>query len=276
MKSLSNLQHDFLCDLLEDGAHSVLPAISPTGSARPDKQLAIYANSYRQRLNEVLRLDYPGLLKLLGNDAFEAVADTYITAYPSRYHSLRDFGTWLPVFMSNQQEYRDIPACVEMANFEWHLGLAFDASDDPLVTIETMNNIPNSSWPGLRFAFHNSVQEIEFSWNTPELWQACKTDTSLPDTKSCTPPVSCLIWRQNLKVQFRSLETDEKVLFNSAKEGNTFEEMCKVLSTFVAPENVPFRAASLLKRWVSDGLISRIKIFRSIKNNSKFTRLRRK
>jgi hypothetical protein len=258
MKSLSNLQHDFLCDLLEDGAHSVLPAISPTGSARPDKQLAIYANSYRQRLNEVLRLDYPGLLKLLGNDAFEAVADTYITAYPSRYHSLRDFGAWLSVFLNNQQEYRDIPACVEMANFEWHLGLAFDASDDPLVTIETMDNIPNSSWPDLRFTFHNSVQEIEFSWNTPELWQACKTDTSLPEPKSCTRPVSWLIWRQNLKVQFRSLEKDETVLFNSAKKGNTFEEMCEALCTFIAPENVPIRAASLLKRWVSDGLISRV------------------
>lgn len=260
MKHLAALQRDFLCDLLEDGARSVLPAISPTGRARPVKQLAIYANAYRQRLNEVLRLDYPVARKLLGDHAFEALADAYIVKHPSQYYSLRDFGAWLSVFLNSQKEYRDIPACVEMANFEWQLGLAFDASNDPSVTIEMMNSIPDESWPDLRFIFHSSSHVMNLSWNTPELWQAYKIDSLLPETKFYTPPVSWLIWRQNLKVHFRSLETDETALFNSAKQGDTFEEMCEALNTFIAPENVPFRAASLLKRWVSDGLISRVEI----------------
>jgi hypothetical protein len=258
MKHLAALQRDFICDLLEDGTRSVLPAISSTGSARPVKQFAIYANAYRQRLNEVLRQDYPALRTLLGDHTFEAVADAYIARHPSRYYSLRDFGTWLSVFLNNQKEYRDIPACVEMANFEWQLGLAFDASDDPSVTIEMMNDIPDTSWPDLRFIFHSSSHVMDLSWNTPELWQAYKIDSLLPEAKFYTPPVSWLIWRQDQKVHFRSQETDETALFNSAKQGDTFEEMCEALSTIIAPENVPFRAASLLKRWVHDGLISRI------------------
>ena len=258
MKQLAKLQRNFQHGLLEGSPNLVVPAINATGRARPELQLEVYANAYYMRLREVLQLDYPGLLATLGNDTFEALADAYIAAHPSRGYSLRDFGARLSGFMRNQTDYSERPTWAEMAEFEWCLGVAFDANDDPLVTTGMMNDLPFEAWPDIRFVFHASVQKINFAWNTPALWNACKTNIPTPEVQEYTPSAPWLIWRQDQKVQFRSLENDETVLFNAARQGDTFAEMCDVMSTVVSRETVPIRAVSLLKRWISDGMISQI------------------
>ncbi len=258
MNKLAMLQRNFQHDLLEGNIISLVPAISTTGRARPEIQLGIYANAYCLRLREVLQLDYPVLLATLGNDDFRALANAYITAHPSQGYTLRDYGARLPAFMRNHTVYSERPAWAEMAEFEWRLGVAFDANDDPLVTASMMNDLSFKAWPDIRFIFHASVQIINIAWNTPAAWNACKTNMPAPEVHECTPSVSWLIWRQDQKVQFRSLEDDETVLLDSAWQGDTFADMCDVLSTVVPRETVPFRAASFLKRWISDGMISQI------------------
>ena len=146
----------------------------------------------------------------------------------------------------------------EIAAFEWGLGNAFDAVDDPVITTETMGQIPPEDWPALRLVFHPSVNRVVFVWNTPELWKAHKADSTPPEVRKNSAPVPWVIWRQDLNIRFRSLENDEQSFFKAAQEGATFANMCDVLSVLNLPESVPLRAASILKRWIRDGLISRI------------------
>ena len=123
---------------------------------------------------------------------------------------------------------------------------------------QTFQQIPSEDWPSLRLVFHASVYRINFSWNTPELWKAHKAGSTPPEVRENSAPVPWVIWRQNLKIRFRSLENDEQSFFNAAQEGATLTDMCDVLSVLNFPESVPLRAASILKRWIRDGLISLI------------------
>lgn len=258
MKHLAQLQRDFQHCLLVRNNGAVLSAITANGRAAPDTQLAVYSHAYRLRLREVLANDFPVLAAALGDGAFDELADAYIEAHPSRGYSLRGFGAQLATFLRKQPGYRATPALAELAMFEWTLGEAFDAADDPVVTIEAMTHIPPGDWPGLRLVFHASVHRIDFAWNTPELWKAHKAGSETPEVDGNSAPVPWLIWRQDLKTRFRSLENGEQPVFDAARQGAIFADMCEVLSETIPPEAVPLRAASILKRWISDGLVSRV------------------
>lgn len=259
MKHLAQLQRNFQHGLLAHNPATMLPAITTAGRAAPETQLSVYTNAYHLRLREVLVLDYPVLAAALGVDAFDALAHAYIEAHPSKGYSLRSFGSQLAAFLYKQPDYRETLVLAELATFEWQLGQAFDAVNDPVITTDSIKQIPPDDWPGLQFVFHASVQRIDFGWNTPELWKAHKADTTPPELRENVAPVPWLIWRQDLTIRFRSLENDEELFFNAAQQGATFAEICDVLSASTPPENVPLRAASILKRWISDGLVSRIK-----------------
>ena len=258
MKHLTQLQRNFQQCLLARNPATVQPAITTAGRAAPETQLSVYTNAYHLRLREVLALDYPVLVAALGTAAFDELADAYIEAHPSHGYSLRSLGAQLATFLHKQPDYREIPVLAELATFEWQLGKAFDAVDDPVMSPETMNQIPPEDWPILKLVFHGSVHRIDFAWNTPELWKAHKADTTPPEVRENAAPVPWLIWRQDFKIRFRSLENDEQLFFNAAQQGATFAEMCDVLSASIPPESVPLRAATILKCWISDGLVSRI------------------
>jgi len=258
MKSLAQLQHNFQQCLLERDDAAVLPAIAAAGRAAPDRQLSVYSNAYRLRLREVLENDYPVLAAAVGDAAFDELAEAYITSHPSQGFSLRSFGADLAALLRSHPGYREIPVLAELASFEWTLGKSFDAGDDPVMTIEAMAHLAPEDWPGVQLVLHASVQRIDCAWNTVELWKAHQAGMPLPELQENATPVPWLIWRKDLKTVFRSLENDEQRIFDAARHGACFAELCEILGKVIPPHDVPLRAASILKRWISDGLVSRI------------------
>lgn len=260
MRHLEQLQRDFQHYLLNQDDSAVLPAVTSAGRAAPHTQLAVYSNAYRMRLREVLDNDYPVLAAALGDEAFNDLATAYIAAHPSEGYSLRSFGAQVAAFLRNQTPYWDTPVLAELADFEWTLGQAFDAADDPVIAFEDMMQIAPEEWSGLQLIFHASVHHLRFDWNAPELWHAYKADETMPEVRENTETVPWVIWRRQLTVQFRSLQDHEQLLFDAARQGTDFDGLCEALSAVIPADEVPLSAASLLKRWVNDGLISRISL----------------
>jgi hypothetical protein len=59
----------------------------------------IYRRMYRQRLLEVLRMDYADLARALGERIFSQLAADYINREPSRSYTLQHYGATLPEFV---------------------------------------------------------------------------------------------------------------------------------------------------------------------------------
>ncbi|MGH8179286.1 MAG: DNA-binding domain-containing protein, partial [Steroidobacter sp.] len=64
-----------------------------------------------------------------------------------------------------------------------------------------------------------------------------------------------LIWRQNFKTNYRSLSNAEAEVLDLLIGGGSFETMCDALCATCEADEVPLRAAALLKGWIADGLL---------------------
>jgi len=257
MTTLAELQARFHAFLLGRGRgiedFTVGTARRPAGA-----RLAVYANAYRLRLQEVLADDFPGLKALLGEAGFERLAGAYIDACPSNHPSVRWFGRFLADFLQDHAAGRDRPGLAEMAAFEWAQGEVLDAADSPCVAVEALGAVPPAAWPGMRLAFQHARRRLDLWWNVPPVWQELRAGGEPSCLERGETAVAWLLWRRDLMVHWRSLEEDERYAIDAAASGVTFGEICEGLLARTGDDQVPLRAAGFLKRWAHDQLISRI------------------
>ena len=256
MRVLAELQKDFQQYLMTDNAAIQVEIIS-TEKVPASERLDVYRHAYFARLLEVFQLDYPALHALLGDDEFVLLTRRYVDANPSQFRSIRWFGNNLPTFLEQRSPYADKPILAEMARFEWLLTEAFDASDEAVIGIEEMAAIPFEKWPEMCFRMHAVIKKVNFQWNITQLWKAAEADEPLfPEEHA--HPISYVIWRKKYEVQFSSLSPDEAYMLDAMMAGRNFSDICEGLCEWFLPEAVAMHAASLLKRYIVDGMVHQV------------------
>lgn len=225
-----------------------------------DVRLAIYANAYVARLVEVLEKDFTALHAVLGEEAFSELAQEYIRQHPSSTPSLRWFGRHMTAFLQAHKQYQQRQDLIELALFEWSFVDAFDAADMPVINAQDMAQVPPDRWPVLNFEFHPSLQTFEYRWNIIPVWQALQENETIPEPCTLDAEQTCLVWREELKTRYRTMDPEETVALSCARDGNSFAQICEVLLDYVDDESqVALRAASLLKGWIEAGMVCGLK-----------------
>jgi hypothetical protein len=255
MSALARLQQAFQSYVLRDDA-AVVERIAGGARVDPQRRLRIYFDAYRLRLVEALATDYEALRALMGDEAFSAACRAYVEATPSKFRNVRWYGGQLPEFLRVTQPWAQQPVLHEVAAFEWTLTLAFDAPDAPVVGFEELARMPQQAWPILGFVPHPSAHLLELRSNASSLRKATDAGDPLPDAVLSDDSKTWLIWRKELTAYFRSLSEPESWALAAVKEGANFTALCEGLCRWFSPDEAAPQAATLLRQWVDDGLIS--------------------
>jgi hypothetical protein len=232
--------------------------------ARPDGApplVGIYRHAYRARLAAAVRDNHEVLALALGDAAFDALAQAYIDAHPSRFASIRWFGDALADFMWEREDLVPHPAFGDIARMDWALRGAFDAADAPVLTREQLAALPPDTWAGVRFLPHPSVRVVPLHWAIEAAWRALREHDPASDDEPELPepqPLAhdLLVWRAGLDTRWRSLPEQEALLLRAALQGERFGALCAHAAD--AGDEAPAIVAGLLLQWVGEGLFSSI------------------
>ncbi|MGH8540098.1 MAG: HvfC/BufC family peptide modification chaperone [Stenotrophobium sp.] len=257
MSALTQLQQDFQNYVYRrDGRmDSQIVHSEQIGS---DERLQIYADAYRLRLLEVLGNDYNGLKLLAGAGKFERLAYAYIETHPSTQFNARWYGDGLADFLRGHAPWQQEPALTEMAALDWAMSVVFDAADEPAATVDTVAEIPPPAWPGMAPVLQSAQRRLGLHWNSAAFRKAADQQTEPPALAPLDAPAEYLVWRKELAVYYRSLETNEAAALTACASGACFAELCEALLQWHDEAEVAMRAAGMLRRWVEDGLIREI------------------
>lgn len=256
MHGLKELQAAFKRGVMQGDA-GIIDVIADSQTASRELRLAVYEHAYRSRLVEALGTDCAMLQKLLGEAPFTALAQGYIDAHPSRFFSLRWFSGELARYLGYDAKQGGHGWEADMAQLELSFVDTFDAADGPVAGEAEAAAIAPEAWAGLRLDFHPSVQLISLHWNTLERWRAAKQDETVPAPRRLEQALKCLLWRQQLSTQYRSLQPLEAIALQAAMAGAGFAEICGVMADCLQDQQqVPMLVAAYLKSWLAAGLIS--------------------
>ena len=254
---LKELQGLFQSAVLTGDAEdfAVLDNVLIPSNAEKATLFGVYVNAYRIRLSEFLDEDYPALRSLLGDDVFDALAEEYIAANPSRQRNARWYSSQLPQFMENHEAWRLNARAVGMALFERALTDAFDGVDAPSLSIETLAGFEPDDWPRLTFVFHPSLYLLEVAAGTLDAYVAATSD----EDEEIPPPGDGLetvaVWRAEQDPAYRGLEPDEFLALNEARAGQSFGDICQLVAFQNQGQPAPERLAQFLVSWFSEGIV---------------------
>jgi hypothetical protein len=116
--------------------------IKPNDRLTSFERLQIYNRQYWFRLIDSLYDDYPGLLSVLEQDKFSRLTRAYLAKYPSRSFSLRNLGSSLVQFLTDEPKWASPyeQMALDMAKFEWAQIIAFDGPAKPPLTASDLTH----------------------------------------------------------------------------------------------------------------------------------------
>ncbi len=241
------------------------PAATPGlfGDARASaaERLGVYRNAYSARIISALGDDFPALKRALGDACFTALAAAYLHANPSQHPSLRYAGARLPAFIAEHAapaaaELRlSAPWAADLARFELAVTDAFDAVDSKLLTRADLTALPPELWDQLALAVVPGAQLLTLAWPVRAVRAAHDAEQPLALATLAAAAECVFVWRREERVMHRALEASEATLLARAQHGVRFGELCALAAEERADEAGAAFAASVLGRWVEDGVL---------------------
>ena len=256
--SLRQLQDHFFDRILAGRGDALAQEVVGTERVPVEVRLAIYTEGYRLRLVDALEDMYPALHTLVGDDAWDALTNQYISITPSHHFSIRYYGGSLAKFLRDTTPYSEQPCIHEMAQFEWMLRDVFDARDADSVTLASVAEAGIVEWGDVKFTLHPTVRFLELSWNVPGLWKAIEQQGDPIAPVESDHVITWMLWRSDLTTYFRALDPIE-TRFYTGLDKQTFGELCEDLAQRTGEQSATL-AAGLLRKAFDDGLIAAFQV----------------
>jgi hypothetical protein len=216
-------------DLTRDAQLSELAARYFTGNARvsPVEQLEIYREQFWLRHTAALLEDFPGLSAILGQDAWQRLAEEYLTSVAPFTFSLRDLGRELGEFVARCEWLDDRALCADMARLEWAYVEVFDAADTSALRPERLAQIPETAWAAARILLNPALRLLRVQHPVIALRRRAMQNLALAEP--CEPRAENLVLYRSseLRIQHEALDDVAMSLLEAFARGEPLLPACE-------------------------------------------------
>jgi hypothetical protein len=190
----------------DDGEAAALLA----GHVPPDR-LDIYRNTFIVGATNALRLSYPAVRRLVGEDFFASVAGIIIAGHPPQAAYLDQYGAELPAFLEQFPPAAQLPYLPDVARLEWAVSQAIHASDREPLALADLAALAPQNQGSVRFVPHPSVGLLQVSYPADTIWRAVLDgdDAALAALDLHPTPIHLLVQRCSNGIEVNRLDESE-------------------------------------------------------------------
>lgn len=231
MPMLKALQETFFNAILDKDA----PMQEAISSNYAQERFLIYRNNIQGNLCNTLKVTFPGIWQLLGEECAESVAKAFVSkkaAFPNS-GCLDDWGESFPQFLSTLEALKSIPYITDYALYEWNKQLAYNAiSSKSALEATGLSIVSEEMLNRLRVYFTPCTLFFQSSFPLDQVENMLENqngaEISLENRSSY-----CIISRHNESIYSYWIEQGLFEFLKVLHSGKTLEEASlKVVSTF--------------------------------------------
>lgn len=199
--------------------------IKSTPTLNAQERIDIYRRSYWSRLIDAFTDDFPGLLALLGEEAFDQLARDYLLQHPSRSFTLRDLGQFLEGWFSKNEPIKSPlhAVCQDMIRLEWAHIEAFDLPEHAALSLEDLAH----AGPDTCLMLQPHLQLLTCAYPVDE----ARLDPSTVENVCAYEgePIFLAVYRLDLSVHYLRLSHEAFVLLHAIKQGASIDNAIEQL-----------------------------------------------
>jgi len=219
--ALPEWQRQFLDALYDADAPGPCAAILGNG-LEPDARLRIYRHSSEAIHAGALRITYPAVLALVGEDCFDQTARGYRRAYPSRSGNLQIFGARFAEYLETLPDMRALAYLPDVARLEWLRQESALAEDAEAVIPNAFTDAPANTDETLRIDLHPSAHLLASAHPILTIWRYAMQPVSerlVLDGEG----EHVVLWREDGEVTMAAVDPASFACIASLARGNTLD-----------------------------------------------------
>jgi hypothetical protein len=192
--------------ILGNGDATVAATLSD--ALEPADRLTIYRNTSRTALTSALRLNFPVVQRLVGEDFFTAAVDTFITREPPQTAWLDLYGEGFPEFLLGFEPVVALIYLPDVARLERAVGRALHASDAKSLEYSELLDIEPSDHGRVCFTPHPSVSLVFSPYPVDAIWRAvlARNDEALAAIDLSSGAVRLLVERRVGEIEITRMD----------------------------------------------------------------------
>jgi hypothetical protein len=191
---------------LVDGERDIAAALLADGIS-PDR-LDIYRNTFVANATRALRLTYPAVHKLVGNEFFEGAAAEFVAQHPPRSACFDDYGEPFATFLAAFPAASALAYLADVARLEWAVSRALHADDVEPLDLARLASLSSEDQARVSFVPRPSVSLLSLATPADAIWRAVLTgdDAALATVDPAAGPVRLLVERGDCGPEVRRLD----------------------------------------------------------------------
>lgn len=222
------------------------------------ERVGVYADGYFERLGDVLRGEFAGLVALLGSEESARLFRAYVVRHPSRHYSLNALGARFPAFLADEAECAAHAFAVELARLERSIQDVFDAPECASLGADDIAAVPAERWAGARLVPIPALALHVFAYPVNAWYRAFREDELRPAPAPAETRV--LVHRHEGRVWRTDLPRPQHALLAALAAGHTLGEALGALAELPALDlaEVAPRVQGWFREWAGEGLFARV------------------
>jgi len=247
--TLREMQAAMRRGLLDGGDQAVAALLAE--ALLPADRLSIHRNTSRATLTKALRLNFPAVERLVGEDFFAAAADEFITREPPRTAWLDLYGEGFPAFLEGFAPAATLAYLADTARLERAVGRTLRAPDLEPLKIARLGSFDASQQARVCFVPHPSVSLLASPYPIDAIWRAvlARDAAALAAIDLASGPVRLLIERAQHDVEVTRLDEARWTFAEALFSGSS---LSAALEAAGDPDGVSFLAEHLVAGHFTD------------------------
>jgi hypothetical protein len=183
-------------------------AIAMQADGVPADRLDIYRNTFVAGATRALRLSFPAVHRLVGDDFFAGAAAAFIACEPPRGACLDDYGADFPHFLRDFPPAASLAYLAGVARLEWAVSRALHAPEAAPLDLMRLQALPPDDQVRVWFTPHPSVSLLRLDHPADAIWRGVlgSDDAALAAVDLASGPVHLLIERSAAGVEVSRLQ----------------------------------------------------------------------
>ncbi len=184
------------------------PAAAMLAENVPADRLNIYRNTFVTGVIKALRLSYPAVHRLVGDDFFAGAAALFVAQHPPRAAYLDEYGADFPQFLSGFEPAASLKYLADVARLEWAVNRAIHALDMEPLDLARLEALAPEDQARVSFVPHSSIGLLCADYPVDAIWRGVlsRDDAALAAVDLTSGPVCLLVERRATGVEVSRLD----------------------------------------------------------------------
>jgi hypothetical protein len=223
MQTLLDIERAILAAIVNGSYDSA--ALQIAGArVSPTEALDIYRNTFLSSLTNALRVSFPAVHRLVGEDFFAGVAQCFIEAHPPQSAYLNAYGADFSAFLSGFPPAQSLPYLADVARLEWAVNGALHAPDAKALDAAAFAALADAPTERLILTPHPAITHLRLDHAAEAIWRAvlAEDQSALGEIDSAPRPEWLTVERGPHGVEVSRITEDEWRFAAALSAGKTF------------------------------------------------------